>query len=95
MNFPLAREIASKIKAASRVVLATHAEPDGDAVASVLAMAHGLRAWGRAHAMWPLPAIPRRYSFLPGFNELVEAEAPAKAVCPKRWRPTAAAAVPS
>ncbi len=77
MNFPAAREVASEIKSASRVVLATHAEPDGDAVASVLAMAHGLRARGRAHAMWPLAAVPHRYSFLPGFNELAEAEAPA------------------
>ncbi len=77
MKFPAAKEIAGRIKAAGRVVLATHAEPDGDAIASVLAMAHSLRAQGRAAAMWPLAAVPRRYAFLPGFDELAKAEPPA------------------
>ncbi|MEE9457839.1 MAG: DHH family phosphoesterase [bacterium] len=77
MNFPAAAKIAAAVKAAPRLVLATHAEPDGDAVAGVLAFAHGLRSLGRAPALWPLDAAPRRYSFLPGFDELTTAETPA------------------
>jgi phosphoesterase RecJ-like protein len=77
MNFPAAAKIAAAVKAAPRLVLATHAEPDGDAVASVLAFAHGLRSLGRAAALWPLDAAPRRYSFLPGFDELTSTTPPA------------------
>jgi len=77
MDYPAAGKIAEAIKAASRLVLATHAEPDGDAVASVLALAHTLRFLGRAAAVWPLEAVPRRYAFLPGYDELTPREPPA------------------
>lgn len=77
MDYPAAGKIAEAIKAARRLVLSTHAEPDGDAVASVLALAHTLRFLGRAVAMWPLEAAPRRYAFLPGFDELRAKEPPA------------------
>jgi phosphoesterase RecJ-like protein len=77
MNFPAAAKIAAAVKAAPRLVLATHAEPDGDAVASVLAFAHTLRSLGGDATPWPLAAVPRRYAFLPGFDELTAAEPPA------------------
>ncbi|NIT36857.1 MAG: bifunctional oligoribonuclease/PAP phosphatase NrnA [candidate division Zixibacteria bacterium] len=64
------------VKAASRVVLATHAEPDGDAVGSVLGFVHALRALGRGAVAWPLNSPPRRYGFLPGFEELAASELP-------------------
>ena len=36
--------VASRLRAASRVVVTTHAKPDGDAVGSTLALVHALRA---------------------------------------------------
>ncbi|HUV86851.1 MAG TPA: DHH family phosphoesterase [bacterium] len=76
MNFPAAAKIAAAVKAAPRLVLATHAEPDGDAVASVLAFAHTLRSLGGDATPWPLEAVPRRYAFLPGFDELTSTAPP-------------------
>jgi len=77
MIHPAAAKIAEVVKAAPRVVLVTHAEPDGDAVGSVLGFAHALRALGRAAVAWPLDPPPRRYAFLPGFEELAAGEPPA------------------
>jgi phosphoesterase RecJ-like protein len=77
MDYPAAAKIAEAIKAARRVVLATHAEPDGDAVGSVLALAHALRAQGGEAAAWPVNPAPSRYRFLPGFDELAAGEVPA------------------
>jgi len=77
MIHPAAAKIAEVVKAAPRVVLVTHAEPDGDAVGSVLGFAHALRALGRAAVAWPLNPPPRRYGFLPGFEELAAGEPPA------------------
>jgi len=76
MESPAAK-IAKAIKAAPRVVLATHAEPDGDAVGSVLALAHAVRARGGEAAAWPMDPAPARYGFLPGFDELATGEVPA------------------
>lgn len=77
MDYPAAGKIAEAIKAARRVVLATHAEPDGDAVGSVLAFAHAFRARGGAATPWPMNPAPPRYRFLPGFEELENGEVPA------------------
>jgi phosphoesterase RecJ-like protein len=77
MDYPAAAKIAEATKAARRVVLATHAEPDGDAVGSVLGLAHALRARGRDAAPWPINPPPPRYRFLPGFDELANGEIPA------------------
>ena len=77
MNFPAAAKIAAAVKAAPRLVLATHAEPDGDAVGSVLAFAHTLRSLGGEATPWPMEAAPRRYAFLPGFDELTSTAPPA------------------
>jgi phosphoesterase RecJ-like protein len=41
-----------------------------------LGLAHGLRAAGRRVAVWPLDRPPRRYAFLPGFDEFTLAGAP-------------------
>ncbi len=64
-----AAEIAATLNGAARVVLATHADADGDAVGSVLALAHALRARRRTVLVWPIAAAPRRYRFLPAFEE--------------------------
>ena len=77
MDYPAAARIAEAIKAARRVVLTTHAEPDGDAVGSVLGLAHALRARGVEAAAWPMNPAPPRYRFLPGFDELENGEVPA------------------
>jgi phosphoesterase RecJ-like protein len=76
MDFPAATKIAATIRGFPRLVLATHVEPDGDAVGSVLGLTHALRARGQEAIPWPLAPAPDRYRFLPGFDELAATEVP-------------------
>ncbi len=69
------KELVSVIQAESRFFLATHQNPDGDGIGSLLALALALKAIGKE--VWPylsdeLPAI---YRFLPG-RELLRFELP-------------------
>jgi len=65
---------------APRVALACHVEPDGDALGSMLALAHHLRAAGTevvaAFGVAPgaSPEVPAQYAFLPGVGDLVSAD---------------------
>ena len=77
MKNPPIKEIAAAIKAAPRVVVATHIQADGDAVGSVLGLVHALRARGHSVVAWPVVNPPRRYRFLAGFEELEIAGDPA------------------
>src|SRR6185503_3560027 len=43
-----AAEVAQRLSGAQRVLLATHAKPDGDAMGSVLALARALTSQGKA-----------------------------------------------
>lgn len=62
--------IAASLKNAKRVLIGTHAHPDGDAIGSSLALLHTLEATGKhATAYIPDPA-PEFLQFLPGFDRL-------------------------
>jgi phosphoesterase RecJ-like protein len=78
-------QAAGLLAGARRVVIATHAKPDGDACGSVAALAGVLRARGQQVLAALIPPVPANLRFL------VEAE-PALHVCPERGDDSAAAA---
>ena len=65
-------EAVAALRSASRVALACHVGPDGDALGSLLALALGLRSLGTdVVASWSEPfAVPSQYSYLPGLDLL-------------------------
>lgn len=70
-----AAEVATAITGAQSVFIATHENPDGDAIGSLLALRSMLLSLGRwVHAATPTPP-PERFSFLDGFGAIVT-EAP-------------------
>jgi phosphoesterase RecJ-like protein len=52
--------------AAERIVIASHVNPDGDALGSILALAHALRALGKDVVPISTDGVPDIYSWLPG-----------------------------
>lgn len=69
--------IADKLRAAKRIVITTHAKPDGDALGSVVALAEALEAMGKTAERWIMPPIPGNLSMLArdGHLHLHETEA--------------------
>lgn len=69
--------IIQRIKAAGRILVASHAEPDGDAVGSLLALGLALEKSGRRTTLYNASAIPAVYQFLPGAARITrQLEAP-------------------
>ncbi|MDA8193367.1 MAG: DHH family phosphoesterase [Thermaerobacter sp.] len=61
------REQASQLLlAASRILIAMHAQPDGDTTGSALSLMHALSARGKEVAVVCRDPVPARYRFLPG-----------------------------
>ena len=58
------RQIVERIAAAGRLLVLTHARPDGDAVGSMWALAASARAAGREAATLVPDDVPGRYEFL-------------------------------
>jgi phosphoesterase RecJ-like protein len=58
--------IIQRIKAADRILVASHAEPDGDAVGSLLALGLALEKIGKRTTLYNASVIPAVYQFLPG-----------------------------
>jgi phosphoesterase RecJ-like protein len=59
------------LRQAGRPLLVTHIAPDGDAAGSLLGMGWALRALGQAPILACQDPLPRRYDYLPGFEEVV------------------------
>lgn len=57
-------EIAARLLGAKRIVLCTHANPDGDGLGSMLALARSARATGREARVVVAGDLPRKYRFL-------------------------------
>lgn len=57
--------IVQSIKAASRILVASHKDPDGDAVGSLLAMGLALIRLGKQTTLYNASPIPAVYQFLP------------------------------
>jgi phosphoesterase RecJ-like protein len=64
-------EVVRLVRAGRRFLVTGHANPDGDALGSMLAMLHGLRALGKEVVAYDHDPAPRRLAFLPGADELV------------------------
>ena len=62
--------IIEEIKKAQTIVILTHESPDGDAVASSLAMMHALDQLGK-RADVVIPEYPKNLKFLPGIERIV------------------------
>jgi len=65
-------ELVSAFRAARRFLLVTHIGPDGDAVGSVLGLAHVLRAAGGRVDLLDVDPVPKVYRFLPGAEDFVQ-----------------------
>lgn len=61
----------SLIASASRILLATHVAPDGDAIGSLLGLSHALRAAGKTTVPLSADGVPETFRFLPGSGEVV------------------------
>ncbi len=74
-------EVALFIKEEDNFVVATHIQPDGDTIGSVLALGLFLKKMGKGvHMCWSENvAIPPHYKFVPGVNELLKPDK-----CPAR-----------
>jgi phosphoesterase RecJ-like protein len=65
-----AERILREIKGAKRILLALHVSPDGDSIASVLALNSVLKKWGKKTKIISFSAFNSRFSFLPGVEEI-------------------------
>ncbi|MBR4538415.1 MAG: bifunctional oligoribonuclease/PAP phosphatase NrnA [Clostridia bacterium] len=68
-------EMLSALQNANSILLCTHAQPDGDAIGSTLAMGLGLRALGKQVAFLDADPVPGQMRFLPGAADFVQPEA--------------------
>lgn len=64
-------DVVRLVRAGRRFLVTGHANPDGDALGSMLATLHGLRALGKEVVAYDHDPAPRRFGFLPGAHELV------------------------
>lgn len=58
------------IKAADRIVLASHTHPDGDAIGSVLALGLGLNSLGKDIRFYNRDSVPYNFKFLPSAEKV-------------------------
>jgi len=65
------REVAQALRAAPRILMSLHQEPDGDSIGSTLAVALGLRRLGHEVMVATPGPIPRAYDFMPGVDTVV------------------------
>ncbi len=68
-------EMLSALQTANSILLCTHAQPDGDAIGSTLAMGLGLRALGKQVTFLDADPVPGQMRFLPGAEDFVQPEA--------------------
>lgn len=68
------RAIISALKAAKRVLVVSHTNPDGDAVGSSLAMAHYLESIGKEVIILFDSPVPAVYEYLSGTDRMFRAE---------------------
>ncbi len=68
--------VLSRLRAANRVVVTSHVNPDGDAVGSSIGMARLLRRMGKSVVIWLRDPPPRLYLPLPGVDRIHVGEEP-------------------
>jgi len=65
-NGPAPAALAARLAGAGKILLVTHARPDGDALGSMRALAEAAREAGKTVHMLVPDAVPRRLAFLLG-----------------------------
>ncbi len=68
---PVPEELLAAVRSRGRVVLATHVNPDGDALGSQLALADILAGMGREVLCYLEEPVPHLYRFLPGSERVM------------------------
>ena len=63
-------QVVSQLKKSKRVLVASHANPDGDAIASLLAMGLSLDSLGKTTTLFNESPLPIVYRFLPAFDRI-------------------------
>ncbi len=69
-NSQLDDTIQQQLAAVQKLVVVGHIRPDGDAVGSMLGLAHALRANGKDVVCVLQDGVPEKYAFLPGTAEV-------------------------
>ena len=70
MSQTIIQAILNRIDAARRILVASHAGPDGDALGSTLALTLALRELGKEAVAFNVDGVPSPFSFLPGAESL-------------------------
>ncbi len=63
-------QIVQRLKSARHILVTSHADPDGDAIGSLLALGLALTKLGRPTALYNESIIPAVYQFLPGVERI-------------------------
>jgi len=63
-------QIIQHIKDGQHLLIASHAEPDGDAVGCLIALGLALRGFGKKATLYNPSPIPAVYRFLPGVEQI-------------------------
>lgn len=64
-------QISNQIKEATHILLASHSDPDGDAVSSLLALGLAIGKLGQKTTIYNASPIPAVYRFLPSVERIV------------------------
>ena len=67
-------ELIEKVKEANTVLIATHINPDGDAIGSALSVYHALTAMGKQVTLSCADPVPGKLRFLSGAEQFVQAD---------------------
>src|SRR5260370_42211815 len=65
------REAAAAIRAAARIVIATHVNPDGDALGSLCGLALACERLGKQATRVSVAGVPELYASLPSADQVV------------------------
>ncbi|MEM7482432.1 MAG: bifunctional oligoribonuclease/PAP phosphatase NrnA [Acidobacteriota bacterium] len=76
MFSPAPRDLVERIRDGQRFLLTSHIHPDGDAIASGVALARLLRSQGKGATLWYRDTPPKIYRAVPGVDRIHLGEAP-------------------
>lgn len=64
------KKVKQKIIKAKDIVIASHINPDGDSIGSLLSLGLGVESLGKRVYMISADGVPKRYGFLPGADRI-------------------------
>ena len=69
-------DLLSRLRSAGRILVTSHANPDGDAIGSQLGLARLLRRMGKGATVWDRDPVPAIYRALPAADRIHVGEEP-------------------